>query len=61
MWVVTVLLLLFLSLELLPLPLLRWSVMAYETKLSRPATASTSATDWNEGSEVWSLLQGCNP
>lgn len=55
------LLLLFLTPELLPLPLLRWSVMAYETKLSRPATASTSATDWNEGSEVWSCLQGCNP
>lgn len=30
----------------------RWSVMAYETKLPRQASSSTTAEDFSEGSEV---------
>lgn len=31
----------------------RWSVMAYETKLPRPASSSTGTEDFSEGSEVF--------
>ncbi|XP_058556749.1 diacylglycerol kinase delta isoform X1 [Neofelis nebulosa] len=34
----------------------RWSVMAYETKLPRPASASTGTEDFSEGSEVQQIL-----
>ncbi|XP_032492775.1 diacylglycerol kinase delta isoform X3 [Phocoena sinus] len=34
----------------------RWSVMAYETKLPRPASSSTVTEDLSEGSEVQQIL-----
>ncbi|XP_046942030.1 diacylglycerol kinase delta isoform X2 [Lynx rufus] len=34
----------------------RWSVMAYETKLPRPASSSTGTEDFSEGSEVQQIL-----
>ena len=34
----------------------RWSVMAYETKLPRPASASTGTEDFSEGSEVFAVV-----
>ncbi|XP_066883295.1 diacylglycerol kinase delta isoform X8 [Kogia breviceps] len=34
----------------------RWSVMAYETKLPRPASSSTGTEDLSEGSEVQQIL-----
>ncbi|KAI5930508.1 Diacylglycerol kinase delta [Manis javanica] len=34
----------------------RWSVMAYETKLPRQASSSTTAEDFSEGSEVQQIL-----
>ena len=39
----------------------RWSVMAYETKLPRPASSSTGTEDFSEGSEVFAVAPNPPP